>query len=331
VDDVPSLELDQPSRARRPKIVVADDSALVLAQVSAQLAERFEIVAAVTDGRQAVDAVRRLNPDVVVLDIAMPVLNGFHIARELTQSGPRPKIVMLTMQESDDFVAAAVTAGAAGYVLKTRMRADLHSAIDHVIAGRLFVPSLTSLLDIAPARDAAGHAVQFGFTDRAFPGQLSDLLAAALRRRDVAAIVATEETRARVAEQLIAGGCDVARAAAEGRYLSLDARDALSQVMEGGRLDAGRVADFVDGLERSRLAVSARSVTIIGEPAPLLWRDGNAEAALRLERVWHDVTRKGPFLTVCPYPMEHFGAEAIPELAPGIAATHSAVCYARSA
>jgi CheY-like chemotaxis protein len=299
--------------------------------VSTLLAARFDLVAAVTDGRQAVHTARRLDPDVVLLDVTMPELNGFQAARELMGSGSRAKLIMLTTQQPDDFVAAAITSGAGGYVLKSRMLPDLESAIDHVIAGRLFVPSLTSLHAIAPAEDSGGHAVQFGIHDRTGLNEFSGLLAAALRRGDVAAIMATEETRAGVAGRMAASGCDVTQAEARGRFLSFDATQRVSQGVVDGRIDASRVAVFVDSLDRARVAAGAASVTIVGEPAFLLCRSGHFEAAIELEQVWHDLTRTRPFLTVCPCPMESFDAAADTELFHDICAQHSVVCHAHDA
>ena len=133
---------------RRLRVLLADDNVSILGKVSKLLARSFEVVAAVTDGRQALHAAQRLDPDVAVLDITMPELDGFQTARALRQSGLRAKVVMLTMHHSDEFVAAAIESSAQGYVLKTRIPSDLESAIDHAIAGRLFVPSLTSLLAV---------------------------------------------------------------------------------------------------------------------------------------------------------------------------------------
>ena len=207
----------------RLRVLVADDNASILAEASTLLARNFEVVAAVRDGRQALDAARRLDPDVAVLDVTMPELNGFQTARALKQSGSHAKIVMLTMHRSDEFVAAAIESGAQGYVLKTRMQSDLASAIDHAVAGRLFVPSLTSLLAVTPPTGTGRHAVQFGINDCRL-NELSGLLIAALRRGDVTALVATDATRAGIAQRLIASGCDIAEAAARGQYISLDAR-----------------------------------------------------------------------------------------------------------
>jgi CheY-like chemotaxis protein len=315
---------------RKPRVLVADDNALILSNVSSLLARNFDLLAAVTDGRQALDASRRLDPDVVVLDVSMPGLNGFQTARELTRSGSRAKIVMLTMHLSDEHLAAAIDAGANGYVTKPRMLSDLERAIDHVVAGRLFMPSLTSLLSIAPAPGLGRHAVQFGSNDRAFLDGLSGVLAAALRRGDVAAIVATEATRAGVAERLMATGCDVAHAAERGTYISVDARVAAAQVMEGGRFDASRLAVIVDDLERSRLAGSASHLTIVGAIAPQLCRDGHPETALQVEHAWDDLTRGLPFLTVCFYSMDCF-RETDPDVFPRVCAPHSAVCHAHDA
>ena len=314
----------------RLRVLVADDNASILAKASTRLARDFEVVAAVSDGRQALYAARRLDPDVAVLDVTMPEIDGFQTARELKQSGSRARIVMMTMHDSDEFVAAAIESGAHGYVLKTRMHSDLVSAIDHAIAGRLFVPSLTSLLGISPAPGPGRHAMLLGIEPRLFLDDVSRLLAATMRRGDMAAIIATEATRNGVKERLLAKGCDLAKAMGRGLYVSLDAAEAVSQVMAAGRLDVQRVAAFVDDFERSRLAVSASHLTVVGEMSALLCADGHHEAALQLEPAWDDLTRGLPFLTVCCYSAAPFNAER-PQLFPHVCAAHSAVCHAHAA
>ena len=314
---------------RRLRVLVADDNASILAKASTRLARDFEVVAAVTDGRQALHAARRLDPDVAVLDVTMPELDGFQTARELKQSGSRARIVMMTMHDADEFVAAAIDSGAHGYVLKTRMQSDLSSAIDHAMAGRLFVPSLTSLLGIGPAPGPSRHAMLVGTEPRLFLDDLSHLFAAAIRRGDMAAIIATEATRNGVTERLLAKGCDLAKATNRGAYVSLDVAEAVSKVMVAGRLDRQRVAAFVDDFERSRLAVSASNLIVVGEMSALLCANGHPEAALQLEPTWDELTRGLPFLTVCCYSTAAFN-EASPEVFPNICASHSAVCHAHA-
>jgi DNA-binding NarL/FixJ family response regulator len=223
----------------RLRVLLADDHPLMLEATRKLLASSFDVIAAVGDGRQALDAARQLDPDVAVLDGTMPHLNGFQTADALKRSGSRATIVMLTIHQSDQLVAAAIESGVHSYVVKSRMQSDLEGAIDHAVAGRIFVPSLTSLLALAPAPGAGRHAVQFGIGPRAFPDDLSSMLGAAIRRGDVVAIIATEATRDEVTQRLLASGCDLAGAADRGTYMSLDAMEAVSQVMVvGGSISA---------------------------------------------------------------------------------------------
>src|SRR4029077_8377374 len=137
------------------------------------------------DGRQALDLARRLRPDVVVLDVAMPELDGFQTLEQLRRDGPEPRVVFLTLHRDDEFVSAAINAGADGYVLKSRTRVDLISAINHALAGRLFVPSLTSLSPAAGSR----HAVQVHANDTLCVDEVSQLVAATLRSGEQVVLV----------------------------------------------------------------------------------------------------------------------------------------------
>src|SRR4029077_10566909 len=141
----------------RPTVVVADDHRRMLDAVSNLLSADFRVVAAVTDGRQAIEAVSQFDPDIAVLDITMPELDGFRTAQALKKAGARSKVVFLTLHDADEYVEAALRSGGNGYVLKARMEADLPSALWHALAGRNFLPSLTSLSTMAG--DAGGHTV----------------------------------------------------------------------------------------------------------------------------------------------------------------------------
>jgi DNA-binding NarL/FixJ family response regulator len=124
------------------RIVLADDNRTIIAGVRELLDERFEVVDTVEDGQQAIDAVRMLNPDVLLMDISMPVMDGLEAARCLHRLNCRTRIVFLTIHEDPDFVAAALAAGASGYVTKARLRRDLVRAIDETMQGRTFVSNL---------------------------------------------------------------------------------------------------------------------------------------------------------------------------------------------
>jgi DNA-binding NarL/FixJ family response regulator len=123
----------------RIRVLLADDHEEVLARVRAILGEDFEIVGAVNNGRDAVEEAGRLNPDVLVIDISMPVLNGLQAASQLRDVNRRTKIVILTVHEDPDFVAAALAAGASAYVTKEDVTTDLLPAIYEVLQGGTYV------------------------------------------------------------------------------------------------------------------------------------------------------------------------------------------------
>lgn len=121
------------------RVVLADDHQAVVAKVRVILGEEFEIVDAVVDGNQAVDAVLMLDPDVLVIDISMAVLDGLQAAARLQKANCRAKIIFLTIHEDQDYVAAALHVGASGYVTKVRLATDLVPAIRTALLGRTFV------------------------------------------------------------------------------------------------------------------------------------------------------------------------------------------------
>ena len=121
--------------------MVADDHQTVLDTVAALLAPEFDIVGTAHDGGALLETAARLDPDLVVLDISMPVFNGLEVARRLKKEGARAKVVFLTVHDDEDFVREALAAGAAGYVLKASMAVDLTHAIREALAGRIFISS----------------------------------------------------------------------------------------------------------------------------------------------------------------------------------------------
>jgi DNA-binding NarL/FixJ family response regulator len=123
----------------RARILVADDHAGILERVSNLLDAHFEVVAAVQDGLAAVDLTARLKPDLVLLDIIMPEMDGMRAAQEMRRQGSDAKVVFLTVQQDEEYVAAAFESGATAYVFKSRMHSDLVWAIDRALTGKVFV------------------------------------------------------------------------------------------------------------------------------------------------------------------------------------------------
>jgi DNA-binding NarL/FixJ family response regulator len=122
----------------KPRVVVADDDSRILSAVSKLLNPQFEVVACVFDGQEAIEAVLRLQPDVVVLDILMPVLDGVQAARRILKLVSTAKIIFLTGIEDPEYVTAAFELGGRGFVYKPSLYTDLPLAIAAVLEGRTF-------------------------------------------------------------------------------------------------------------------------------------------------------------------------------------------------
>ena len=126
-----------------PRVILADDQEEMLRTASVILRDEFDIVGTAENGKRAVDLTSRLSPDVLVMDISMPVLNGIEAACRLKELGSRAKVIFLTINGDAEFVDAALSAGALGYVLKPSLATDLVPAIWAVIEGNTFIsPSM---------------------------------------------------------------------------------------------------------------------------------------------------------------------------------------------
>ena len=135
------------------RVVLADDH-VIFSEALKQVLDKagLEVVATVADGRAAVEAVRRLAPDVVVLDVAMPGLNGVDAAREITSVDPHPHVILLSGLDDARFVPGALQAGVRGFVLKSQGTDDLLRAINEVLLGGLYVSPAASQAVIDAAR-----------------------------------------------------------------------------------------------------------------------------------------------------------------------------------
>jgi DNA-binding NarL/FixJ family response regulator len=128
----------------RPRIFLADDHEEFLEAEIALLLPHFEIVGIATDGALLVSEAQRLNPDVVVADITMPLMNGIDAVHTLIKSGSTAKFVFLTINTGEEFVKACQELGARGYVWKSQMKSHLIPAIHSVLANRTYVSPLIS-------------------------------------------------------------------------------------------------------------------------------------------------------------------------------------------
>jgi len=126
---------------RLPRVILADDHCLVAEALQKLMAPYFEVVAVVADGHALLDSAMSLKPDVVVLDVAMPLLNGLEAGRQLKEKLPGVKLVFLTMNEDPELAAEAMRRGASGYLLKTSAASELVQALQAALRGKSYVTS----------------------------------------------------------------------------------------------------------------------------------------------------------------------------------------------
>lgn len=149
----------------KPRILLADDHALVLEGFRRILEGHYELVGTVGDGRALLEAAKTMHPDIVILDISMPLLNGIDAAAQLKKICPKAKIIIMTMHADTDYVRSAFEAGASAYVLKRSAVDELEQAIRAVLEGHSYITPLITkeLVDVFMA---TGSEKSGGLTPR---------------------------------------------------------------------------------------------------------------------------------------------------------------------
>ncbi len=129
---------------KRPRVLIADDHTLVAEAFKKLLEQEFDVVGVVADGRALLRAVSDLKPEVAVIDIGMPLLNGLDAGQQIQRIAPAVKLVYVTMNQDVDLAAEAFRRGASGYLLKTSAAAELVTAIREVLSGKSYVSPLVT-------------------------------------------------------------------------------------------------------------------------------------------------------------------------------------------
>jgi DNA-binding NarL/FixJ family response regulator len=172
----------------RPRIFLADDHSMLLEAFSKLLESKYDVVGTATDGRKMLAGVSKLKPDVVLMDIAMPNLNGFDAGEKLKKLLPEVKLVFLTVNDDPDMVTEAFRIGANGYLLKDSAASELFQAIDAVLASKNYVtPKINQGMINSFIKHPSGHKVHGNLT---------------IRQREVLQLLAEGHTMKQVAADL---------------------------------------------------------------------------------------------------------------------------------
>ena len=170
----------------RPRVFLADDHSLLLEAFSKLLESKYDVVGTATDGRKMLSMVSKLKPDVVLMDIAMPNLNGFDAGEKLKKILPEIKLIFLTVNEDPDMVTEAFRIGANGYLLKDSAASELFQAIDAVMNSKNYVtPKITQGMISSFIKNPGGQKIHGDLTIR--QREVLQLLAEGHTMKEVAA------------------------------------------------------------------------------------------------------------------------------------------------
>jgi DNA-binding NarL/FixJ family response regulator len=173
---------------KSPRVILADDHTLIAEALHQLIAPQFDVVATVADGRALLESAASLKPDVVVVDIAMPLLNGLEAGRQIKQKMPSVKLIFLTMNEDPELAVEAMKSGASGYVLKTCAASELLQAIQAALRGKFYVtPQIARGMQESFVRNPQGGNHHKSLTPR--QGEVAQLLAEGKSMKEAANIL----------------------------------------------------------------------------------------------------------------------------------------------
>jgi len=314
------------------RILIADDYADWRRQVVLLLQARpaWQIIAEASDGSEAVHRAKALKPDLILLDIGLPELNGIEAARRIRQLSPSSKIIFLSQNNDLDIVRAALGTGALGYVYKTDAGSELLPAVDAVLRGKQFVSSNLKgyeFTDTSGEKAPHRHELLMFSDDTVLLDNFTRFIAAALKADNAAIALVTKSHQESLRQRLKAEGVDTDGAIQQGTFILMDVADTLATLLVDGLPDPVRFLEDFSGLikETAKAAKAEHPrVAFCGECLGRLWAEGKTDAAIRLEQGCDQLVKTHEVDILCAYPSRSFHGEEDEHIFQSICAEHSA-------
>ena len=331
------------------RVVVVDDYQRWRHLLSTTLLKQpnFSIVVEVSDGLEAVRKAGELQPDLILLDIGLPTLNGIEAARRIREVSSTSKIIFVSENRSVDIAEAALSTGAEGYVVKSDVASELLTAVDAVLQGKRFVSVSMAGHDLAsseyradnhcyrekvtepfPTQKEIRHEVEFYADDAGFVDGFARFIEAALKSGNAVIVVATESHHANLSRRLVTDGFNVSAKIEEGTYIPVDVTDALSSFMVNDFPDSVLFRKSAGDLIMRAATGSKdehRRVVACGEAVHILLAAGNLEGTIKLEQMWDEISESYEVDILCGYFRSAFTNEQDTSMIERVCAQHSAV------
>jgi len=252
-----------------------------------------------SDGVEALQKAEDDQPDLILLDIGLPRLDGIEVAKRVGGVAPLAKILFVTVESDPELVQEALRLGALGYIHKSSMEHDLLPAIYATVAGERYVSQTLGPTKRTNHELRHRHDIIFSSEDELLQDSLARFLAAALKSGDAAIVWATKSHLDTLRQRLQVRGVEVEAAIQAGTYIAADATETA---------DAARIALVIESLSlaANRAGKKLPRVAACGERAGRLWAEGRIDEALRIEQLFNELIKSRDDLDVlCVYPLPH--------------------------
>jgi len=264
----------------------------------------LQIVGEAADGLDAVHQAEALRPDIVLLDIGLPSLNGMEAASRIRALVPDVRVIFVTIESSFEIVDQAVARGANGYVYKPRAHSDVLAVLDAVAGGARFVNGGLERVAGGDSLATHRHSVMFCSSDAMYVDGYARFIASALQDGSAVISLIGDRHEEGLQRRLDAANVDIAAAVREERYMPLNIREMFASMMVNGLPDPDRFQIAADDLvsAAAKRATNAR-VVAVGEGTATLWAQGQVEAAIQLEHLWDGVASERQMDILCAFPV----------------------------